>query len=127
MSLEEQSKHLTAFTVLGTGQLELAICSIRFLGCPALFPRLVEMALKGLIDVIVYINDILLQSRNDFEHREQLEKIFIRLRNLGLKVNLAKCEFSATNGSYLGYRLTPDIIFQGSDKLSTLRDIKALS
>jgi hypothetical protein len=33
------------------------------------------MAKKGLVNVIVYIDDLLLHSRNHFEPREQLEKL----------------------------------------------------
>jgi hypothetical protein len=40
------------------------------------------------------IDDILLHSRNPFEHREQLEKLCIRLRNA-----FAKCEFGVTRVS----------------------------
>jgi hypothetical protein len=68
-----------------------------FLGCPASLQRLVEMSMNGLINVIVNIDDILTHSRNHFEHRGQLEKIFHGLRNAGIKVNLAKCEFRATD------------------------------
>ena len=38
------------------------------------------------------------------------------------KVNLKKCEFGADNVSYLGYRLTPEGILPGSDKLKAVRD-----
>jgi hypothetical protein len=71
------------------------------LGCLALFQRLVEMAMKGLVNVIVYIDDNLLHSRNHFDHKQQLEKLFTRLRNANLKVNMSKCEFGATNVSNL--------------------------
>jgi hypothetical protein len=66
------------------------------------------MAMEGLVNVNVYKGDILLYSRNHFDHKQQVEKLFLGLRNTGLKVNLSKCEFGATNVSYLGYRLTPD-------------------
>jgi hypothetical protein len=66
------------------------------------FSKLVKMAMSGLINVIVYIDDILLDSRNLLELKEQFNKFFNRLRNAGLKVNLSKCEFGDTNISYLG-------------------------
>jgi hypothetical protein len=91
------------------------------------FQRIVEMAVSGLINAIICIDYILLHSRNHLEHKELLEISFNRLRNAGLKVNLAKCKFEATNVSYSEYRLTTVGILPGSDRLKAVRNSKALS
>jgi hypothetical protein len=97
------------------------------LGCPASFQRLIGMAMNGIINVSVYIHDTLLYSRNYFKHTEQLEKLFDKLRNAGLMVNLAKCDFGATNVNYLSFILTPEGILPGLDKLRAARDSKPSS
>ncbi len=79
---------------------------IGLLGCLASFQRLVEMVMKGLFYVIMYIDNILLHSRNHFDDKQQLKQLLIILMNTGLKVNFSKSEFGATNVSYLGYKLT---------------------
>jgi hypothetical protein len=73
MPLEKQFQHLTAFTAPGLGLIEWIVIPIGLLGCPARFQRLVELAMGGLINVIIYMDDLVLHSKNHAEQQEQLE------------------------------------------------------
>jgi hypothetical protein len=44
------------------------------LGCPASLQRLVEMAMKSLVNVIVYMDEFMLHSNNHLDNKQQLEK-----------------------------------------------------
>ena len=82
------------------------------------------MAMRGVKNVIVYIDDLLVHSQTHAQHRHQLQQLFDRLRKTNLKVNLAKCQFGSTDVAYLGFRLTPKGILPGVDKLHAVRDSK---
>jgi transposase InsO family protein len=84
----------------------------------------VETVVKGINNIIVYIDDLLLHSKSHVEHREQLQEVFRRLRAHGLKANLKKCVFGSLEVNYLGFRLTPEGILPGPDKLKVVREAK---
>jgi hypothetical protein len=82
-------------------------------GCPASFQRMAEAAMNGLENIIVHI------ASHQYHHNI-LQELFQRLRKTGLKVNLAKYEFGSVSVSYLGFRLTPNGILPGKDKLQAV-------
>ena len=81
-----------------------------------------ELAMKGLENVIVYFDDLLIHSKTHDQHRVHLQAVFDRLRATNLKLKVAKCHFGCTNVEYLGFRLTPQGILPGIDKLKCVRD-----
>lgn len=117
MQLKPDIKHATAFTIPGIGQFCWTVAPMGLLGSPASFQRLVELVLAGIKGAIVYIDDVIGHSKTHEEHRRTLALIFSRLRANNLKVNLLKCEFGSQSVSYLGFRLTPEGIKPGLDKL----------
>jgi hypothetical protein len=79
-----------------------------------------ELTIKGLDNIIVYIDDLLVHNSEHNQHRLSLQLLFDRLRTPNLKLNLDKCNFGSTNVTYLGFRLTP--LLPGLDELSAVRN-----
>jgi hypothetical protein len=81
-----------------------------------------ELTVKGLDNIIVYIDNLLVHNSEHTQHQKSLQLLFDRLRTANLKLNLEKCNFGSTNVTYLGFRLTPKGILPGLDKLSAVRN-----
>jgi Mg2+ and Co2+ transporter CorA len=64
-------------------------------------------------NVLVYIDDLLVHTSNHEEHLEVLEKVFERLHQNHLKVNLEIGVFGNQKVSYLKFTLTPQGIKPG--------------
>jgi hypothetical protein len=92
------------------------------LGCPASFQRLMEQVLRGLQNILIYINDVLIHTDTHEKHLEALEQVLMRLHQHHLKINLDKCLFDDKQVSYLGFTLTPEGIEPGEAKLKAIKN-----
>ena len=75
--------------------------------------------------VKVYINDVLVFSRNMEEHVQHLRRVLKRLRKAGLKLKPAKCHFIRQAMEYLGHIITPDGLKPNPKQISAIRDYPA--
>ncbi len=91
------------------------------LGCPASFQRLMEQVLRGLQNILIYIDDELIHTDTHEKHLEALEQVLLRLHQHHLKINLDKCLFGDQQVSYLGFTLTPEGIKPGDAKLKSIQ------
>ena len=122
MALDAESRKYTAFTIPSVGQFEWRVVSMGIASAPGGYQRLVELVMKGLDQVLVYIDDIIVHSASHEEHLQRLDQVLERLSRHNLKANLAKCSFGASETTYLGFRLTKDGIVPGSDKLKAVKE-----
>ena len=54
-------------------------------------------------NIEVYIDDMVVKSKVEFDHIDDLRNIFGILRKYKLHLNAAKCSFSVGSGNFLGY------------------------
>ena len=57
------------------------------------FQRFIDTVCQGLDFVFVYVDDILVASKDAEEHERHLRQLFQRLQEHGLVINVAKCQF----------------------------------
>ncbi|UYV62951.1 hypothetical protein LAZ67_2002602 [Cordylochernes scorpioides] len=67
------------------------------------FQKLMDEVTKGLDFVFVYIDDVLIASKNENDHIQHLHTIFKRLSDHGLTVNISKSVFGKPSLEYLGH------------------------
>ena len=88
------------------------------------FQRVVDCVLDGLENVYAYLDDILVFSRSKADHMATLEKLFKRLDDAGLTLNLKKCEFGKEDISFLGYQVNKNGIRPMEKKVEAVANFK---
>ncbi len=70
------------------------------------FQRLMDTICSGLDFSFVYLDDILIASKNKQEHLQHLKLLFDRLSDHGLIINPKKCQFGLQTIDFLGHTIT---------------------
>ena len=90
-------------------------------GSPDIFQEKVSTLMAGLEFVHTYLDDIFTITNSTFlDHLIHLEKVLKRLSDAGLRVNVTKSHFCATELKYIGYVLTQDGIKPQHNKVSAI-------
>ena len=77
--------------------------------------------------VEVYIDDMVVKSKEDQRHVGDLANIFEVLRQHKLRLNVDKCVFGVEAGKFLRYMITHRRIKVNPDQRSTIEQLKPLS
>lgn len=86
------------------------------------FQRLMDNILQGIPFVFVYLDDILVASKNPADHDTHLCTVFQLLSDNGLVVNRAKCIFGATELTYLDHLINNKGISPLPSRVHTVLD-----
>ena len=73
---------------------------------PATFQRLMDKLFDGWSFVFIYLDDILIASRNFEEHTSHVIEVLQKLQDVGLKVKPSKCKFAKKQVDYLGFTIS---------------------
>jgi hypothetical protein len=117
----------TAFTTR-YGLYEYTVMSFGLTNAPAYFMYLMNKIFTEYLDkfVVVFIDDILIYSKNEEEHEEHLRLVLQKLREHELYAKFSKCEFWLKEVSFLGHIITNGGIAVDPRKVSDVLKWEAL-
>ena len=105
MSIDEESIPITGF-VTPFGHFEWNFMPFGLRNAPATFSRLAAKLAKGLESFsAAYLDDFVIFSNTWSEHLDHIRQVLSRIRQAGLTLNIAKCEFAKAEIDYLGHHI----------------------
>ncbi|KAG8485758.1 hypothetical protein CXB51_019146 [Gossypium anomalum] len=105
---------------------EFLVMPFGLTNAPAVFMDLMNRIFRQYLDrfVVVFIDDILVYSRNETEHAEHLRLVLRILRDKQLYAKFSKCEFWLREVSFLGHVVSASGIRVDPSKISAILNWK---
>ena len=118
IKIKKKHKWLTAFNTK-YGQFEYLIMLFELCNASSTFQSYINSSFRKYLNyfVTIYLNDILIFSDTEFEHIEQILKIFRRFKKKNLQLNIDKCEFFVFEIKYLEMYVNVNDVKMNSEKV----------
>lgn len=88
------------------------------------FQRYMDSIFRHLDFVFCYIDDILIMSETEEQHRKHLTIVFQLLQQNGLTINVNKCHFGQSEVTYLGFFINAAGIKPPTERVSAIANYK---
>ncbi|GKC14186.1 putative nucleotidyltransferase, ribonuclease H, partial [Tanacetum coccineum] len=123
LRVREEDISKTAFRTR-YGHYEFQVMPFGLTNAPAVFMDLMNRVCKPYLDkfVIVFIDDILIYSKNKQEHEEHLKIILELLKKEELYAKFSKCEFWIPKVQFLGHVIDSEGIHVDPAKIESIKD-----
>lgn len=121
--IKEGQEWMTAFNTR-YGLFETLVMPFGLSNAPATFQARINEILRPFLDIFctAYIDDILIYSDTQSEHREHVKAVLYALRDAGLRCDIKKCEFEVQEVTYLGLIISTTGIKMDPQKVKAIVD-----
>ncbi|XP_063390080.1 uncharacterized protein K02A2.6-like isoform X1 [Cydia fagiglandana] len=115
----------TEYTVINThrGLFKYTRLVYGLASSPGIFQKFMEDLFKGVPDVIIFYDDILIKSKDIGSHLHTIEQVLSILESNGLKIKKSKCDFLTKEVQYLGFVLDKEGLRVNPDKIKPIIDM----
>ena len=122
--MDEESKPLTAFTVGLLGFYECKRMPFGLANAPATFQRLMETCLGdlNLHWCIIYLDDIVIFSKDLASHLKRLEAVLQKLEEASLKLKPSICELFQRKLAYIGHVISAEEVATDESKIEAIKN-----
>jgi hypothetical protein len=123
VKIADEDVHKTAFRTR-YGHYEFLVLPFGLTNAPATFMHMMQLLFKDQLDdfVIVFLDDILIFSKNYADHVKHVEKVLSILKENKLYAKESKCEFFKERVSFLGHVISADGVSMDESKVSAIKD-----
>jgi hypothetical protein len=106
------------------GLYEFTVVPFGLTGAPAAFMKFVQFLFHHLLDqsVVVFVDDILIYSKTEIEHRKHVKEVLDILRKNELYAKLPKCQLFQSKVTFLGHVLSKDGLSVEADKIKAMNE-----
>lgn len=127
IQMAEEDQEKTAF-ITSQGLYYYRVMPFRLKNAGATYQRLVNQMFKKQIgrNVEVYIDDMLVKSKEEEDHLDDLKEMFNTLRQHNMKVNPSKCVFGVSSGKFLGFMVSQRGIEANLEKVKAILEMSLL-
>lgn len=106
----------------GLGLYEFLRLPFGLSGSPGTFQCLMDRVLRGLHFAMVYIDDILIYSENEKNHKQHLKQVLQRIKEHGLTLHSEKCSIGLQSVPYLGHIFSKEGMRPDPSKIHVIQD-----
>ncbi|KAL0152701.1 hypothetical protein M9458_052424, partial [Cirrhinus mrigala] len=119
--IHEGDEWKTTF-VTPTGHYEYLVMPYGLSISPSVFQTFMNKVFREFLNrfVVVYIDDILIYSRNMAEHRQHVQQVLLKLRQHQLYLKLENCEFHQPSVQFLGFNISAEGVHMDQGKVNAI-------